>query len=449
MIEVPIRVKTENSKKLHEEARKYAPNGVQGSGRWYEPFPLYFKKSKGARIWDVDDNEYIDYHASFGPAVLGYNDERIKNAINRTLEEEGVLFAGPHPKEVELTKQFAELIPCGEKTVICGGGGSDPLYHALRVARAYTGRTKLLKFEGGYHGWHDYFTASVRPDPAHVGSADAPNTVPESAGSLKETMDKIVVAPFNDQAATEAIIEREKDNLAAVVIEPVSHSAGCLIVQESFLRFLREICDRYGIVLIFDEIITGFRHHIGGVQAIYGVTPDLGAFGKAMANGYAISALTGKNEVMSRFSPEGDVFMSGTFMGHLLGVTAALETIDILRDGEIHKELWRKGNRMAEEINKTIDGLELNARCNSFGSIWNLYFTREINNFRDIIHMTKEGKGHPPDVAYRNALLNAGIFVQPNYTNRAFISAAHSDEDIDRTIDVTQEFLKEHQEDLR
>jgi glutamate-1-semialdehyde 2,1-aminomutase len=152
---------------------------------------------------------------------------------------------------------------------------------------------------------------------------------------------------------------------------------------------------------------------------------------------------------MSRFSPEGDVFMSGTFMGHLHGVTAALETIDILRDGKVHKELWRKGNRMAEEINKTIDSLELNARCNSFGSIWNLYFTREVNNFRDIIHMTKEGKGYPADMAFRHALLNAGIFVQPNYTNRAFISAAHSDEDIDRTIDVTQEFLKEHQEDLR
>lgn len=449
MREVPIRVNTENSRRMLEEARKFAPGGVQGDGRWYDPYPLFISKAHGSRIWDVDSNEYIDYHASYGPAVLGYNHPQIKDAIKETLDNEGVLFAAPHPKEVELTKLFAELVPCAEKTVLCGGGGSDPMYHAVRVARAYTGKTKVLKFEGGYHGWHDYLLASVRPDPQKAGPADAPHTVGGSSGALQGTVDQILVAPFNDESAVERIVEREKDNLAAIVIEPVCHSAGCLIVKTEFLQFLRDICDQYRIVLIFDEVITGFRHHIGGAQAILGITPDLGVFGKAMANGYAISALAGKNDIMSLFAPEGPVFMSGTYMGHLLGVTAALKTLEILKDGAVHRRLWDMGNRMSGELNAIIDELELDAHCVNFGSIWCLYFTRHVENYRDIIDMSAQQKGYPKDVAYRNTLLNNGIYIQPYYTSRGFISAAHSDQEIDKTIDITRDFLTAHKDDLR
>ncbi len=449
MLEVPIKVPIEKSRLLHQEARQFAPSGVQGSGRFNPPFPLYISKAHGSRIWDVDDNEYIDYHASFGPAVLGYNEPRVREAVKTAMDEEGVLFAAPHPKEVELTRRFAELIPCAEKTVICGGGGSDPIYHSVRVARAYTGKTKVLKFEGGYHGWHDTLLAGVRPKPATAGPPDAPTTVAESGGALASTIDQIVVAPFNDFEATERIIEREKDNLAAIMIEPVCHSAGTLLVKTEFLQYLRDACDRYGIVLIFDEVITGFRHHIGGAQSLLGVTPDLGVFGKAMANGYAISALTGKNDIMSQFSPEGDVFMSGTFMGHLLGVTAALKTIEILRDGEVHKRLWAVGDRIRDEINPIIDELDLNARCYSYGSIWSLYFTRKVENYRDVIDMASQGKGFTKDVAYRNHMLNSGVYLQPNYTPRYFTSAVHTDEEIDRTIEATRDFLTTHANELR
>jgi glutamate-1-semialdehyde 2,1-aminomutase len=449
MLDVPIKVKLDGSQRLLEEARRYAPAGVQGDGRWYEPFPVFIQRAQGSQIWDVDGNQYIDYHGSYGPAVLGHNDPRVKQAILETLESEGVLFATPHPKEVELTKLFSELVPCAEKTVLCGGGGSDPMYHAVRVARAYTGRTKVMKFEGGYHGWHDYLLASVRPDPAKVGHADAPHTVPISAGALKETVDKIIVAPFNDKDAVEKLVRQHKDDLAAIVIEPVSHSAGCLILKPDFLQFLRQICDQYGIVLVFDEVITGFRHHVGGAQAILDVTPDLGVFGKAMANGYAISALSGKKEIMSMFAPEGPVFMSGTYMGHLLGVTAALKTIEILRDGSVHKRLQDTGDRISREVNAVIDELDVNARCINFGSIWNLYFTRNVDNYRDIINMASQHKNYEKDVAYRNTLLNAGIYLQPYYTSRGFISAAHTDQEIAKTIDVTREFLTRHREELR
>ena len=446
MLEVKSTIKTENSAKLIEEARQFSPGGVQGQGRWYDPFPLFIKKTLGARIWDVDDNEYIDYHASYGPAVLGYNDPRVRAAVIETMETEGVLSATPHPKEVQLAKLFAEVVPCAEKTILCGGGGSDAVYNSVRVARAYTGKTKILKFEGGYHGWHDYLAVSVLPELANAGPAEDPNSVPVSAGSLKETVQQVVVAPFNNHEATERIIEREKDNLAAVMIEP-GYSAGCPVINQDFLQLLRDLCDKHGIVLIFDEMITGFRTHIGGGQALLGVTPDLGIFGKAMCNGWPLSALAGKSEIMSLFTPEGPVFYSGTYTGHVLGVAASLKTIEILRDGEVHKKLWRLGNRITEGINAVIDELEVNARCHNFGSIWGIYFTREKpDNYRKIASMVRYDRGDPKGAALKTTLLNNGIFV--TNSPRGFVSAAHSDDDIDRTIDVIGGFFRRHREDL-
>lgn len=449
MLDVELTLDTSRSEKLLAEARNYSPGGTQGDGRWYEPYPLFISRASGSRIWDVDGNEYIDYWASAGPALLGHNDPGVREAVIETLNNEGVLFTAPHPKEVKLAKLFSELIPCAEKTAFCGGGGSDAMYNAVRVARAYTGRTKILKFEGGYHGWHDYYTASVNPTRAVAGPADAPHTVPVSKGSLKEASDQIVVAPFNDEAALARIVDAHKDGLAAIIIEPVCHSAGCLIVREDFLRYVRELADEHGIVLIFDEIITGFRHGLGGVQAIYGVIPDLGVFGKGMANGFPISAVVGRREIMSLFGPEGPVFLSGTFMGHLLGVTAALKTIETLQNNSIHERLWLLGKRVGDGINDVIDNLGLDARCYSFGSAWCLYFTRTVNNFRDIIDFTSHPGGHPKDKAFRRTMLNNGVFIMPVKTNRAYISAAHSDSDIDKTMDLVTKFLTEHQSELR
>ena len=446
MLEVPRTVKTDMSERLLQEARQVAPGGVQGDGRWYEPFPLFVKRAQGSRIWDVDGNEYLDYHASHGPAVLGYNDAQVRAAVVDTLDHEGVLFGAPHPKEFELAKLLAELIPCAEMTALCGGGGSDATYNAIRVARAYTGRRKVLKFEGGYHGWHDYLAVSTRPEVSKAGPPWEPLPIPASAGSPTEITDQVVVAPFNDETAVERIVERERAELAAIIVEPVCHSAGCLILKDGFLKFLRQLCDRHGVVLIFDEVITGFRHHIGGVQAIVGVTPDLAAFGKAMANGYALCALSGRRELMSLFSPEGPVLLSGTYMGHLLGVTAALVTTRILADGAIHARLWRLGARVRDAVNETIEHLGLDAHCEAFGSVWCLYFTRRVESYRDAVG---DAAMQAKNRAFQTTLLNAGIFIPPRYHNRAFISAAHTDEEIDRTIRVVRQFLTDHQAALR
>jgi len=363
------------------------------------------------------------------------------------METEGVLSATPHPKELELTRLLSEIIPCGEKTILCGGGGSDPIYNAMRVVRAYTGRTKLLKFEGGYHGWHDYLTVSVRPNLEIAGPASDPYSVGMSPGMLQGAVDQVVVAPFNDEEAVERIVEREKDNLAAIVVEP-GYSGGCPLMKLSFLQLLRKLCDKHGIVLVFDEVVTGFRTHLGGAQALLGVTPDLGVFGKAMANGFPISALTGKNEIMSLFMPEGPVFFQGTYNGQVLGVAAALKTIEILRDGEVHKKLWRLGDKISDELNAITDELEIDARCYNFGSIWGLYFTRKpLENYRDIANMVLLNKDNPKGYAMKNHLINNGVFVTKS--PRGFISASHSDEEIDRTIDIISDFCHKYQEELR
>jgi glutamate-1-semialdehyde 2,1-aminomutase len=440
---------TERSEELSRRASKLAPKGVQGGGRWYEPFPLFIEKAMGARLWDVDGNEFIDYHASYGPAILGYNDPSVRAAVIQTLESQGVLFGAPHAKEVELAEVFSEIVPCAEKTVLCGGGGSDPMYNAVRLARAHTGREKILKFEGSYHGWHDYVSVSVRPDAKQAGERQAPTAVPESAGALQAAVDRVVVAPLNDRPSLETIVDRHRQELAAIIVEPFCHTpCGCVLHQEGILERVRELCNVHGIVLIFDEVVTGFRHDLGGAQAILGIVPDLGVFGKAMANGFTLGALAGKSEMMSLLGPEGPVLFSGTYNGHLIGVAAALATIGQLADGEIHKRIRQYGDYLSEEINEVIRSLKLRATCRNIGSIWTVYFGQPVESFRDIIAIKEEPATQWKDDAFRTALLNAGIYMQPGFANRGFIGGAHTEADIAYTIQRIKRFLEEHRSAL-
>ncbi|MBI4506366.1 MAG: aspartate aminotransferase family protein [Chloroflexi bacterium] len=448
-LDIPFRIPVEQSRLLHERARRTAPRGVQGAGRYYAPFPVYIRKAHGARLWDVDGNEYVDYHASYGPAVLGYNEPRVRQAVVEAMQDEGVLFSQPHEREVALCETFAELIPYVEKTALHGAGGSDPLYNAARVARAYTGRRLILKFEGGYHGWHDELAVSVRPPLAKVGPADEPTPVPESDGALPELAASIVVAPFNDEAAVERLVAKHRGEIAAIFVEPVVHSCGCLLLKPGFLRFLRQLCDAYGMLLVFDEIITGFRHGLEGAGARQGVHPDLAAFGKAMANGFIIAALAGPQRYMSLVGPEGRVLFSGTYAGHLLSVAAAQKTIEILRTEPVHEKIFRLGNMMADGINAAIRRTGVKAVCYSYGSVWSLYFNAaKVESYRDVLH-AQAGVDPRVEIAYRTHLLNNGIYLVPRQPNRGFISYAHTEEDVQRVIDATAAFLDEHASALR
>jgi glutamate-1-semialdehyde 2,1-aminomutase len=437
------------SQRLAKEEAEYAPGGALGSGRYYPPFPIYFEKGFGARVWDVDGHEYLDYVGSYGAATLGLSHPVVCSAVKSAIDNEGLLVALPHPREVELCRKLCEHIPYADMVTVHAGGGTDAIAHAVRLARAATGRRRILKFEGGYHGWQDDVAMSARPSVADAGPYDAPRTVPMSAGIPEDRVSGCVVGHLNDCEMLERIVRSHHSDLAAVIVEPVVHSSGCILLRPEFLSLLRQLCDEYGIVLVFDEVITGIRHGLGGAGAREGVHPDLAAFGKALGGGFVISALAGRRELMSMFTPAGPVLYSGTFNANLVGVAAALATLEIMEREPVHEHLFRMGELLCRLVNASIDELGVNAVCYSYGSIWCLYFgVKKVEKYRDII-TTASTKADSMNLAYRGHLLRQGILLLPFFTNRGYISYAHTEDDIVRTAEVTEQFLKMHADELR
>ena len=326
-------ITTTESAKLFARASVVSPGGVQGEGRGATPYPLFMTRAQGSRIWDVDGNEFIDFHSSFGAVLLGHNDPRIKAAVVRAMDEHGVSFSAANPLEVELAERLIGMIPSAER-VVFSCTGTEATYHAIRLARGYTGRERILKFEGNYHGWHDYVAWSHHFATDEGGGVPTPTAA--SAGIPAAVRDLVEVREYNDAAGVRELLAREGDTIAAVIVEPVFHNAGVVLPDPGFLEALREACTAAGSLLIFDEVITGFRHGPGGAQGRYGVTPDLTTMGKALGNGFPISLLAGRAEVMDHLGPKGDVLFAGTFAGQALGCAVALEVSRIVQEGAIH-----------------------------------------------------------------------------------------------------------------
>lgn len=427
------------SEKLFRRASGLSPGGVQGEGRGANPYPLFMTRAQGSRIRDVDGNEYVDFHSSFGAVLLGHNDPRINAAVTRAMDEHGVSFSTANPLEVDLAERLVGMVPSAER-VVFACTGSEATYHAIRLARAFTGRERILKFEGNYHGWHDYVAWSHHFATDDAG--DLPTPVAASAGIPASIRDLVVVREYNDAAGVAETLAREGEAIAAVILEPVFHNAGVIMPEPGFLETLREACTASGAVLIFDEIITGFRHGPGGAQGRFGVTPDLTTLGKALGNGFPISALCGRAEVMDRLGPKGDVLFAGTFAGHTLDVVAALECTRIVLEGGIGDHLARLGRRLTEGIEAAIDETGVPVRVRESGGVWTIYFTDEpIRRFRDFARFAMD-KDHPVQRAYRDWLLERGIYVHPHYMIRGFLTGAHTDEDVDLLVDATAGFLR-------
>jgi glutamate-1-semialdehyde 2,1-aminomutase len=435
-------VPTDGSARLHERASRVSPGGVQGEGRGASPYPIFMTQAQGGRIRDVDGNEYVDFHASFGAVLLGHNDPRINEAVRDAMDEHGVSFSAANPLEVELAERLVDTIPSADR-VVFSCTGTEATFHAIRLARAFTGRERILKFEGNYHGWHDYVAWSH-----HFATDDAEEPVPvaASAGIPESVRDLVVVREYNDTAGVRQLLAREGDTIAAVILEPVFHNAGVVLPEPGFLETLREACTAAGTVLIFDEIITGFRHAPGGAQERYGVTPDLTTLGKALGNGFPISALAGRGDIMDRLGPKGDVLFAGTFAGHTLDVAVALEVTGIVREREIHRHLARLGERLTGGIQAAIDETGARVQVREAAGVWTMYFTdAPIRRFRDFARFAMD-KNHPVQRAYRGWLLERGIYVHPHYMIRGFLTGAHTDEDVDRVVDATASFLRQHRE---
>ena len=419
---------------LAARAQELIPGGVSSSLRFLDP-AIVFTRARGSRIWDADGREYVDFHAGFGPIILGHADDRVRERSMETAAEIDVVGAGSSELEIELAEKIRQHVPSAER-VLYSNSGSEATYHAIRVSRAATGRSLVVKFQGCYHGWHDYIAANVISHPDRVGTID-----PISAGVLPQALDWLLVLPFNDVEALEDVMRERGHEIAAVILEPVIHTIGCVIPTAEFMAALRRTTSEAGSVLIFDEVVTGFRHDLGGYQAIAGITPDLTTFAKAIANGYPLAVLCGRADLMDRFNtrPDGTVMFGGTYNGHPMSLAAALATIEILEadDRAIHRRLFRLGATIQEELERIVDRLGLVASPTSFGSVFVCYFTEgEVRSFDDAL--TSDADKY---VAFHRGMTERGFLMLPLNLKRNHLMAAHSDEDVSRLLQAAEDVV--------
>lgn len=422
------------SLELYQEANRYTPGGVHTSIRNVDPH-LIFTKAEGAYIYDADGNKYVDYQAAFGPYILGHNYKKVNDSVIEALQRTDLYGVGTTDLEIECAQKITEHVPSAEQVLFCNSG-SEATYHAIRLSRAVTNRTKLIKFQGCYHGWHDYVARNMLSAPDMIGKRD-----PGSAGMMDEAIDNTLICTFNDLDDVEKTFQENKDEIAALIVEPIPHNIGCIMPQPGFLQGLRELCDTYGALLIFDEVITGFRHDIGGFQKVSGVTPDLTTMGKAMANGFPMAAVAGKKQYMERFNtkPGGDVWFAGTYNGHAVGTAATLATIKVMEDEPVHEHIFKLGERMRQGIREIHERLGIKAYVAGFGSVWTTYFMDfEPKNYTDLMQNDAEMY-----VTYRKKLIERGFFKMPMNIKRNHVSYSHTEEDIDRTLQAIEDVLSE------
>jgi glutamate-1-semialdehyde 2,1-aminomutase len=416
---------------LAERAGAVIPGGVN-SGNRALGWPLAVVEAQGAYFTDADGKRYLDYHAAFGPLILGHNHPEVNAAVRTTMDRLDIIGVGVTDIEVELAETIVRHVPSAER-VLLTNSGSEATYAALRLARAVTGRNKIIKFQGTYHGWHDSVLMNVISPPEKIGKYD-----PLSLGMMPEVVQQTLILPFNDIETLAETLQTRGEEIAAILVEVIPHNIGCVLPRPEFLAALRELSTQHGAVLIFDEVITGFRHALGGYQSIAGVTPDLSTFAKAMANGYPIAALAGRADYMDRFGPGGGVAFAGTYNGHPVGVSAALATIGILEDGAVHRHCAGLAQRAARGIQQIGDELGIPMKVVVFGSVFVPYFMQgPIETYTDLLN-----NNNVRDVWFRQTMCDNGVFMIPTALKRNHVSAAHTEADIDHTIETARRVLR-------
>jgi glutamate-1-semialdehyde 2,1-aminomutase len=412
-----------------KRAAAVIPGGVNSGQRRVPGLEdLVVVATSGATFTDGNGRVYTDYHSAFGPPLLGHNDPDVDAAVAATAAAVGNMGVGVTPVEIELAERLVACVPSIEK-VLLTATGSEATFHALRLARTVTGRRHVIKFQGCYHGWHDAVAMNVISPAERVGSKD-----PLSQGILPEVLDATIVLPFNDADAVEQALTDY--DVAAVILEPIPHNIGTVLPKPGYLERLRELTSRSGTVLVFDEVITGFRHGLGGYQAIAGVSPDLTTLGKAMANGWPVSALGGRSDLMDLFSttPGRPAFFAGTFNGYPATSAAALETIEKLEREPVHEHVFRLGQRARTELQQLYDRLGVPAVVSGFGSVFVSYFLEgPVERYDDLL-------ANDVDlfVGYRRELMEHGIFELPLNLKRSHFSYAHTDANVDRLLEGTE-----------
>lgn len=418
-----------NSKHLYDRAIKRLPGGVNSPVRAYQAVgrtPRFIQSAKGAHITDVDGNEMIDYVCSWGPGILGHADPRVVEQVKKACDE-GLTYGAPTEREVEMAELLAELVPSMEVSRLVSSG-TEATMSAIRVARGYTRRDKIIKFRGCYHGHSDGLLVKA-------GSAALTTSVPDSAGVPADYTKNTLVAEYNNRESVRELFEANPDSIAAIIVEPVAANMGVVLPQDGFLAFLREITSEYGALLIFDEVITGFRLALGGAQQYFHVTPDLSTFGKIIGGGMPVGAYGGREDIMRMVSPDGPVYQAGTLSGNPIATAAGLATLRILKeDTGIYDRLEARAKELADAVREAAGE---RVSVNQIGSLMSIFFTGDaVTDYESATH--SDTKQYADYFVY---LLDRGIYVAPSQFEAMFLSDAHSKEDVECTIEVMREYF--------
>ncbi|MBP2031055.1 glutamate-1-semialdehyde 2,1-aminomutase [Methanohalophilus levihalophilus] len=415
------------SKEMFETARKYLPGGVSSPVRAIKPYPFYTKEASGSHITDVDGNSYIDYCLAYGPAMLGHANPVLREAIEKQLDK-GWIYGTPTEIEFSLAERIASIYPSIDMLRLVSTG-TEATMSAIRAARGFTGKNKFIKIEGGFHGAHDAVLVKA-------GSGASTHGKPDSLGIPEDFTKHTLQTPFNDIEAMADLIT-SSDDIAAVILEPVMGNIGPVLPEEGYLQEVRKLTEENDVLLIFDEVITGFRLAMGGAQEYYGVTPDLTTLGKIIGGGLPIGVFGGKREIIEMISPSGSVYQAGTFSGHPLSVAAGHATLDLMKEENVHSKLNATGDMVRSRLSEIVADKKLDYTVSGVSSMFKIFFGDKPLNYQDVLKCDKEGY-----FQFFHKMLDAGVFLPPSQFETNFLSTAHTEEDLENTFEAYEQCLQ-------
>jgi glutamate-1-semialdehyde 2,1-aminomutase len=401
-----------------------------------DPRPLYFSRARGSRLWDLDGTEYLDCVVNFGACILGHAHPKVVEAVRNQLES-GLTCGAETELSVKVSEKLSDMIPCAEM-VRFASTGTEAVMHCLMIARGYTGKDKILKIEGGFDGWYDSVLISTHPKVDDAGPEGSPRSTVDSGGLPKIAAQNTIVVPYNNTEALATAVEKHRDELAAVIIEPVAFNMGCVIPRKGYLEFVRKITQENNVLLIFDEVITGFRLAPGGAQEHFGVTPDLATFAKALANGFPLSAVAGRRDIMMVSHPKGKVAYMGTYNGSQSSLAAALATLEILEDGRPQAVLKKSTETLKSSFDEMREEMNIEACLNGLGGQFQVYFTTtNTDDYRKVVAADRE-----KFLRFQKEMLRQHVLFMPITLFHHGISTAHTDEDIESILSAMRAALR-------
>jgi len=445
--ELASRKETAQSARLFAQAQEVVPSGVNSTARaprsGWSPYPLFVDHGEGSRIVDADGNQFIDYLLGLGPMLLGHRPEQVTKAVVDFITRRGTMFALPVADEIDLARKIIEAVPSVEQVHLANTGTEAVLY-AVRLARACTRRPKIIRFEGMYHGFSDAVYWSKHPPLEKAGPESRPVPVPQGPGLPVGLEDSLMVLQWNDGEELERLIRERGEEIAAVLTEPIMCNTGCILPSPGYLNLMRQLTHEFGIVLIFDEVITGFRLALGGAQQYYGVYPDLTVMAKGFGGGFPVAAVGGKKDIMQLVA-DGTVSMAGTYSGNGIAVSAANATLDFLMRPGVYQSLFEKSERLMRGIAERLGSSGFESAVVGIGPLFQVWFTASpIRNYRDAVHHARRDQFR----VWWEEMLKRGVLFHPDAFENLFVSFAHSDFDVECTLQAVESALPEMRQRL-